>query len=278
MATPPNVQAFLDQINASGRDFAARNPGAPAENRVTWYYDEGRGALYHVDGTGRKVYENVPGVASPNRPDGGGLVHGNSEWNQQTGKWDVPIDWGKVGSWAVGSALGVGALDAAGVFGGAAGGAGGGAAYGPPTSLASGTGGLLPNTANPAAFGIGPNIAPSASPGVWGGGYGAASGLVRNPPGGGPPSNSGTDAPVGQSLVDRLTNPRNLASLLPLLMAATNRGGGGNGGAGGAGDFAQMPQLNSLLDMTVNRAQRTDPLHQAVTQLAMSRLPTSVQR
>jgi hypothetical protein len=56
--------------------------------------------------------------------------------------------------------------------------------------------------------------------------------------------------------------------LLPLLMA---RGGGNGGGVGNVGE--SMPQLNRMLDMSVQRAERTDPLHQMVTRLAEQRMP-----
>lgn len=82
---------------------------------------------------------------------------------------------------------------------------------------------------------------------------------------------------IGGSILHALTSKAGigaLASLAPLLA-----GGAGGGGRNPIQDFnAQYPQLNELLTMSANRASRTDPLHQAVTQLAMSRLPTSVQR
>lgn len=120
--------------------------------------------------------------------------------------------------------------------------------------------------------------------GAFGGGAGAGAGAMYGPPeslaagAGGAGAAAGAGG-VGASLLKNLTSIKGIASLaglIPLLMSA--KGGGGDAGAGGAGGFAQMPQLNSLMDMSVNRAQRTDPLHQAVTQLAMSRLPTNVQR
>lgn len=72
-----------------------------------------------------------------------------------------------------------------------------------------------------------------------------------------------------------------LAGLLPLLLGG-GLGGGGGGGTPGGGQTSPLtsltPDISALLNMSVNRAQRTDPLHQAVTALAMSRLPTNVQR
>lgn len=58
---------------------------------------------------------------------GGGLLHHRGVWNDDTGKYDTPIDWGNVLSIAVGTALTAGAASAIG--GGAAAGAGTGGAY-----------------------------------------------------------------------------------------------------------------------------------------------------
>lgn len=130
------------------------------------------------------------------------------------------------------------------------------------------------------ALGLG--VADAAFPGLFGAGAGGSvAGDVAGVDaaiGGAGAAGAGAAGGIGQHLLDQLKSGKgiaSLASLIPLLMAA----GGGGGNNGGGGDLlSQNPQLNSLLDMSVNRAQRTDPLHQAVTQLAMSRLPTNVQR
>lgn len=44
---------------------------------------------------------------------GGGAFHGHPQWNSQTGHFDVPLDWGKIGSMIVGGLLTAGAVDAA---------------------------------------------------------------------------------------------------------------------------------------------------------------------
>jgi len=73
-----------------------------------------------------------------------------------------------------------------------------------------------------------------------------------------------------------LTNPQTYAGLAGLITALASKP---NGGGAGAGDpFATNPQLQHMLDIASQRVDRTDPLHQAVTQLAMNRLPTNVQR
>lgn len=81
---------------------------------------------------------------------------------------------------------------------------------------------------------------------------------------------------LGGGLKDPFKKPETYAGLAGLITSLASRP---NGGGGAAGDpFTQNPQLQKLLDMSFNRAERTDPLHQAVTQLAMGRLPTNVQR
>jgi hypothetical protein len=76
----------------------------------------------------------------------------------------------------------------------------------------------------------------------------------------------------GGSVLDRmrqsLTSPDGLASLAGIIGGLAT---GGMGGGGGASD----EQMNQLLEHAVRRTERTDPLHQAVTQLAFSRLPVS---
>lgn len=90
-------------------------------------------------------------------------------------------------------------------------------------------------------------------------------------PGSNPPVGLGQfkTTPPPQSFLSKLTDPSNLAqlsSILPALIAS--QGGGGNTGSGANG-----PQLDALMKMAADRAQRTDPLHQMVTRLAESRMP-----
>lgn len=75
------------------------------------------------------------------------------------------------------------------------------------------------------------------------------------------------------SLLDKfrqyLTDPKNLvnlASIVPALAAMSKSNGGGSA------------QEQALLDEALKRTQRVDPLHQAVTQLAFSRLPDSARQ
>ncbi len=92
----------------------------------------------------------------------------------------------------------------------------------------------------------------------------------------------GAVAPVaagaGSKLLDSLTSAKGVTSLAGLAAMLATRPGGNSGSANGLPGGAGNDQLTQLMEMASQRAQRTDPLHQAVTQLAMSRLPTNVQR
>lgn len=72
----------------------------------------------------------------------------------------------------------------------------------------------------------------------------------------------------GSGIWDRikgmLTDPSNLAGLAGVV--------GGLSGGGGGGNSPDVQKLNAI---TEQRMRRVDPLHQAVTQLAWGRLPTS---
>lgn len=140
--------------------------------------------------------------------------------------------------------------------------------------------GAVPTTIN--AAGLPVNMSAAATAGITPlGGLGAAvgKGLVAGAGKSGP--SWAADALGGGAsggIKGFLTDPKNYAGLAGLLTTLATRPGG-NGGGGNADDIlAQNPQLKSLLDMSVNRAERLDPLHQSITQLAMSRMPTNMQR
>ncbi|MGE0445582.1 MAG: hypothetical protein AB7P99_10160 [Vicinamibacterales bacterium] len=146
------------------------------------------------------------------------------------------------------------------------------AVIGGGTAGAATAGGTLPATTIPAATGTLTTgaVAPAMTTGaaaVGGAAVPGATGAITG--GGGSPSGG-----VGGDLLNQIRNGNGAAAvtaLLPLLAAATRGGGGGNQVAYPAG-------LESMLNMSVERAKRTDPLHQSITQLAMSRLPTNMQR
>lgn len=80
---------------------------------------------------------------------------------------------------------------------------------------------------------------------------------------------------IGGNLLDTLLSGKGIAGLAGLIATLAARP---NGGSAGGDLMSQNPQLNELLTMSADRAKRTDPLHQSITQLAMQRLPTNVQR
>jgi hypothetical protein len=145
----------------------------------------------------------------------------------------------------------VGALTfGAGAFGGAAGGGAGAAGGALPSASIPGMHAAVPGSiAGQGGVGLGGMTAAGAG---GGGIKGAVSGL-------------------GNQMLDNLTTPKGIASLASLVPALMSRGGGGGGGD----LMGQNPQLQNLMNMSAERAQRTDPLHQAVTSLAMSRMPVS---
>ncbi len=113
--TPPpgatqNEYGFWQLPNG---DFAPgqTTPGARDNPESQIHYDAARDLDYTLR-NGKKVYQSPVSYdmtkanpttqyrtskSGPNITDtGGGLVHGAPHWNQDTGKWDVGLDWGKV--------------------------------------------------------------------------------------------------------------------------------------------------------------------------------------
>jgi hypothetical protein len=86
-------------------------------------------------------------------------------------------------------------------------------------------------------------------------------------------SAAGAGAGVGSRWLRELTTPQNATGLAALVgMLASHNGSGANT------SLTSSPQVQSLLDSVTSRAKATDPLFQSINQLAMSRLPTSVQK
>lgn len=213
-------------------------------------------------------YQRIPGTNVTYRPaaeafaDPKMRLAPNSEGGFEGYRED---GWTRLGSlmpYITGGVMGYGALANAGLLPMAGQGAGGAA------SGASGAaGGVLPSshlageTLAAATQAAAPTIASQgASAGIPLGGLGAAAG-------GGIGSLLGN---IGGKALDAITSDKGLASLASLIPLLASRGGGG-------GDLSSlinsMPQLNQMLDMSVQRAQRTDPLHQMVTRLAEQRMP-----
>lgn len=162
----------------------------------------------------------------------------NEGFGRQLGKWG-PI----AGAGAL-AAFGMPGLFPGLLSGGAAAGGGALASSSIPTSLAM-------QAVPGAAAGAG---AAGAGAGLWAGLGSAMGGL-------------------GSQMLKSLASPQGIASLASIVPALMSRGGGGGGGLDSL--LQQQPQINQLLGMSAERAQRTDPLHQAVTSLALSRMPVS---
>lgn len=109
-----------------------------------------QGRPYIMSGA-RRVYISPVAFGGQAPEDKTGMFRSRPQWNQNTGRWETPLDFGNIMSIGTGAALGAGALSALGAFGGAAG-AGGGAG-------GAAAGGVLPSTA----------IGTGAVPGIAGG-------------------------------------------------------------------------------------------------------------
>lgn len=235
--------------------------GAYHDNGTPAYYIEaGTGKPYRflvVNGreTGQKVYLSPyaqPGVsldeARASKPKGGGLLHGGSEWDAEKGEWRVPFDGGKLLNYAVGAGLGAGALNALGVLGGA-GSASGGAS--------------MPALSTPAS------VLPAGTPGMIGAPAAAASTSAAAAP-----AASGGRTVAGalnKGLVGGLSG-KQLGALG--LIAAQFFGRPKSMVNSGVGQQS-LASMQQMLDLQRAQAQRQDPLHKAVTQLAINLLPNS---
>lgn len=239
---PQHTQNSPIQTDAQGRE----------------YIDTPRGRVY--------LSPVTRGEAAPT--DETGIFRSRPRWNQQKGKFETPIDWGNILSIATGAGLGAAGLSAAGVFGGGA---------------SASAGGGVPNLAGPAGLPGGPAYGAAAPAGVpnllgkaglpGGPAYGAAAA---------PPA-----AAAGKNALDRIKdvgkkaiggdhkgfNPFELAALaalsgLPALFA--NKGPSNE-------EKALQDQVRRMTELQQRRIEHQNPLFEAVTRLAMSRLPTANQ-
>jgi hypothetical protein len=208
-------------------------------------------------------YQKIPGTSVKWRPaaeafaDPKMRLAPNAEGGFTGYREDFGTKLGGAMKYIVPAMMGYGALANSGALGSAAAG-GGGANAAIDTSIGGMAGGGSPyfGSAVPAAANATAPLGGLTAGGAAAGAAGA----------------SGTSllGKLGSNALDALTSDGGigaLASLIPLLMA---RGGNG-GGVGNIGE--SMPQLNRMLDMSVQRAERTDPLHQMVTRLAEQRMP-----
>ena len=112
--------------------------------------------------------------------------------------------------------------------------------------------------------------------GVFGGGGGAAAGVSGVERAINKAQDAGSGVSLGRKALDALTSGKSIASLAAIIPALMMRPGGGGSGSGDP--LSANPQINELIELQAQKARRADPLHAAVTQLAMNRLPTNVQR
>lgn len=209
--------------------------------------------------TGQNPYGNVPRNTFTSQ---------NNGWNPQTGRYDTGMNWGGLGGAILGGAGLAGPL----VIGPAiAGAAGGGAAAGGAASGASAAAdGTIP-------FTTAPGVSAAAASGAVGpsAGLGASAPLGSLTAGAGAGAGVGGGAAAASGFADKLkaglSNPSNLASLAGLVTSLA-------GGSGGGGNGQTNADLARAQAITEARMRRVDPLHQAITNLAMSRLPTNMQR
>ncbi len=147
----------------------------------------------------------------------------------------------------------------------------------PPTS---GTGAGPPTDPNKPYDPYNPDDLGAGGGGTPGGGVAPAPPGTILPP---PPPGGVITPPLGgvvppaaagglDELLKKLLSPEGMASLAPLLIALMR--GSGSTGAANLPETAEARRMNQI---TEARMRRVDPLHEAVAQLAYSRLPTNMQ-
>lgn len=258
MALNPDSQMSIDQFNAQLRanpEYRAflqsmgANPNGPL----------------HLSDQQRKqaaawVQQRFGGIGKLEIDPAGNL--NQDEGFSKHWKWIVPAAVG-AGTLGLGAA-GVGPL--AGLFGGGGSAASGAAAGGVlpsgsiPTSLAM--------QAVPASIAGGagvPTGVSAATMAALGGGAGTAGlGGVM------PAAASAGGAGLGSRLLDKLLSPEGLLTAGSIAASLASRGNGTNDAT-----RQSEEQAKRLQAITEARMRRVDPLHEAVTQLAFSRLPVS---
>jgi len=201
--------------------------------------------------------------ATPQNPSGpmpgASYLKERGYWDDKTGRVKQGTNWNNIIATAVGAGIGAGAVSA---FSGAAG-AGGTAAGSAGTNAAIDTSiGGAAGMAETVPYGVGTAAGVASAAG--------APGATPPPLGGVKPGGTTAGATAGQSLLDKLTSTEGMASLAPLIASLMN------GGLGGS-QPQESPEMRRMNQMTEARLRRTDPLHEAVSQLTYSRLPTAFQ-
>lgn len=230
---------------------------------------DAQGRPYFLLANGQKSYVSPTAMGDRPPADNTGIFRSRPQWNQNTGKWETPIDWGNIMNLVAAGTLSAGALDAI-----MAGGAAGSAAPGIPGATMTSTGVPALTAPSTLAGATGAGAGAAAAAGAAGGaasgipawlktllkvGVPAAGGLIANRlTSGGGNGTPGTATPGGPPPI-------------PL-------GGGGN--AGGLTVNAPTPrnpeldaQMQELMGNANRRLARVDPVHEAAMRMAMSMRP-----
>lgn len=190
--------------------------------------EQGRPFIWNRDGTKNYISPVAFGEQAPE--DTTGIFHKRPQFNNRTGEWETPFDWGNALNIGVGAGLGAGALSA--FTGGGA--AAGGAALGPstPANIA----------ATSAAAGSVPAALAAGGAGAAGGAAGAGGNLLAN-------------AFKNLGLKDYAALGTSIASLF------------GPGGLLNRGDTAGREGLERMLVLAEDRVRAGEPLfHELMAQ------------
>jgi len=249
------------------------------------YRDDPR-MLHWAQSQGATLADSPHGITTGTSVPGGGFLHGRGQWDSQQGRYEQPINWGNLASAGIGAAIG--APFVAPLFGAGGAAAGGGLTEGLMSAVPAGIASQGVSATVPLALG---SLAPAASAGGAGlVGASAIPGMEAAVPAGiasqgasgsvplgavglspaGAAAAGGATAEAGNSLLQRLMDPKALATL-GLTVAGLARAGGGPT----ADMDALGRQLSDQIAMTQARQRRIDPLGQAAAQTAWSRLPVS---
>lgn len=226
-----------------------------------------RGAGIQLSEQEREQFTQMLRANGVNVPSGM-KVDGAGNFNQKNHLWrNVGIGAAVGGAAMTGlGAAGIGPM--AGMFGGGAA-AGGGALN---TSIGGAAG--MASSPVPAVIGatggagLGPGLtAPLGT--IAAGGAAGAGGIGSRLAG------------AGRGALQNLTSPEGMLSLAPLIASLASGGfGGGGGNDGNNNEFLERAYADAKRNnaMAETRYRRTDPLHQAVSQLAFDRMPISSRR
>lgn len=195
---------------------------------------DAQGRPYYVLANGERSYVSPAAMGGQAPADTTGILHKRPQWNQQTGQWETPFDWGNLLNIGTAAALTGGAANALMSGGG-------------PT-MASTAANTAANLPAGAVTGAG---AAAGGAGAVAGGAGAASSL---------PSWVKPAVAFGGPLAMRA------------MRSGPGDGSGSNGPGGSSGDVSG--QLQQLIQLLIDRANRTTPVHEAAMRMATRMSPS----